>query len=379
MRTGANKGIGVVLDEAVDRLDRLDRRGRMLPVPITNLLATANIKTRGPQVSFRIASLQGIDSFVLLRNFSQDVGSAQIVAIWSRASLLTTPQIFPIVVSYSDSDQSIAGQKAYYWLKVVPASTKTAVNVFVSGPQIFDATQFPSSEKITQDYSVNQPFTPTTQPLTGTTGGLLNHARVDIASFQVQYPFGLVTYNSGSITPLLDATTYYIYCDDSTQRGGAQTYIASTSNPIVTAGLHRLFLGSITTPVFGGGGTGGKGGGNGGCFSPETKIWTPRGDIAIAEIVGFSDVVHSLAGWRMVLTVLAHEYDGPLLEMPCSGLVTPGHRLRWGREWLRADKFFRREVHFQGLVYNLSVEGETDDEHSFRLANGYTAHNVFKA
>lgn len=378
MRTGANKGIGVVLDEAIDRLDRLDRRGRMLPVPITNLLATANIKTRGPQVSFQIESLQGIDSFMLLRNLSQDLGSAQVVATWPRASLVATPQTFPLFISYADADQSIAGQKAYYWVKVVPASTKTSTNALISGPQVFDASQYPSSDKITQDYAVNQPFTPTTQPVTAVTGGSANHATVNIASFQVQYPFGVVTYNSGSITPLLDSTKYYIYCDDPKEVGGAVAYIASTSNPTVTAGLHRLYLGAVTTPAFGGGPTGGSGGGNGGCFSPETKVWTPRGDVAIAEMVGGQDVVHTLAGWRMVMTVLAHEYDGILLEMPDGGLVTPGHRLHWGKEWLRADKFFRREVHFQGMVYNLVVEGDSDDEHNYRLANGYIAHNVQK-
>lgn len=378
MRAGAGKGVTAALDQAVDRLDRLDRRGRMLPVPVTNLLATADIKTRGAQISFQVASLEGVDSFVLMRNLSADIGSAQIVAIWPRSSLLATPQKFPLTVSHSDSDQAIAGRKAYYWLKAIPASTKTALNVFVSGPQIFDASQFPASIKITGDYAVNQPFTPTTQPLTAVTGGAPNQATVNVASFLVQYPFGTVTYNSGSITPLLDSTKYYIYCDDPTEKGGAQTYIASTSNPAVTAGLHRLYLGTVTTPAFGGPPNGGGGGGNGGCFSPETKIWTPRGDVAIAEIIGRSDVVHSLAGWRMVLTVLSHEYDGPLLEMPCGGLVTPGHRLRWGKEWLRAEKFFRRNIHYQGMVYNLSVEGITDDEHSFRLSNGYTAHNVFK-
>lgn len=378
MRTGSSKGAQAVLDQAVDRLDRLDRRGRMLPVPASNLLATADIKTRGAQISFQVASLEGIDSFVLLRNLSQDLGSAQVVAIWPRSSLLATPQKFPLTVSHSDSDQAIAGQKAYYWLKAIPASTKTQPNVFVSGPQVFDATAFPASRKVTGDYAVNQPFTPTTQPLTSVTGGAANQATINIAAFLVQYPFGPVNYNSGSITPLLDGTKYYVYCDDPTESGGAQTYLASTSNPDVTAGLHRLYLGSITTPAFGGGGTGGGGGGNGGCFSPETKIWTPRGDVAIAEILGNSDVVHSLAGWRMVLTVLAHEYDGTLLEMPCSGLVTPGHRFYWGREWLRADKFFRREISYQGPVYNLTVEGITDEEHSYRLSNGYTAHNTFK-
>jgi len=380
MRAGTNKGVTTALDEAADRLDRLDRRGRMLPVPLSNLLARADIKTRGAQISFQVASLQGVDSFVLLRNFSQDIGAAQIIAIWPRSSLVSTPQRFPITVTYSDADQAIAGQKAYYWLKAVPASTKTAPNVFISGPQLFDASQFPVAAKITQDYAVNQPFTPTTQPLTAVTGAGANQATINIAAFVVQYPFGQVNYNSGSITPLNDSTKYYVYCDDPTEKGGALAYIASTSNPSVTAGLHRLYLGSITTPAFGGGGTGCGGGGNGGCFSAETEVWTPRGNIAISQLLGGDDLVQTRVGWRKVLSVISHEYDGPLLEMPDGCFVTPGHRFRKGLEWIRADALFERVVHYQGMVYNLSIEGEgeTDDEHCFRLSNGYTAHNTMK-
>jgi len=63
----------------------------------------------------------------------------------------------------------------------------------------------------------------------------------------------LISYNSGSITPLLDSTTYYVFFDDPTYAGGAQTYIGRPNVADVTAGLHRQYLGTITTPAHGGG------------------------------------------------------------------------------------------------------------------------------
>lgn len=378
MRAGAGKGVTAALDQAVDRLDRLDRRGRMLPVPVTNLLATADIKTRGAQISFQVASLEGVESFVLMRNLSQDIGSAQIVAIWPRSSLLSTPQKFPLTVSHSDSDQAIAGRKAYYWLKAIPASTKTALNVFVSGPQIFDASLMPPSSKIAADYAVSGSYTATTQQLTATTGGAPNQATISIAGFQVKYPFGLVSYNSGTITPLLDNTGYYVYCNDPTMKGGAQTYFATTQNPALTDHPETIFLGSVTTPVFGGGPKGGGGGGGGPCFDPETLILTKRGNVEIAAIMPLADEVMTRVGWRKVTTVFSHDYDGLLHEMPDGALVTPDHRIRRGPEWVRAAELFSRVVSYQGMVYNLGIEGESDEEHCYQLSNGYMAHNSNK-
>lgn len=377
MRIGLPRTATNVIAHLNETVDHLARRGRMLPVPVGNLAAKSDLKTRGPAISFLVNSLTGVDSFILLRNFSRDIGSAKIVTIWPRAALVSTPQTFPIAVNYADSDSSIAGKVAYYWLKVVPASTKTGGNVFVSGPQQFDASQYPAAPKITGDFAVSQAFTPTTQPVTAVTGGAPNQATINVASFLVQYPYGSVSYSSGSITPLLDSTKYYVYCDDPTQKGGALPYIASTLNPSVTGALHRLYLGTVTTPAFGGAPVGGGGGGNGGCFSPETEVWTPRGDIPISELIP-GDKVQTRIGWRKVLAVLKHDYDGPLHEMPDGFLVTPDHRIRKGMEWVRAASLFDRVIQYQGPVYNLSIEGETDDEHCYRLANGYLAHNAYK-
>lgn len=377
MRIGLNRIATKAVSNLQDSVDRLARRGRMLPVPIGNLAAKSDLKTRGAAISFLVNSLEGVDSFILLRNFSRDIGSARIIAIWPRAALVATPQTFPLAVNYADADSAVSGQIAYYWLKVVPASTKTGGNVFVSGPQQFDATRFPAAKKISTDYAVGQAYTPTTQPLGGVTGGAPNQATINIAPYQVQYPFGLVSYSSASITPLLDSTTYYVYCNDPTYKGGAQAYVASLLNPALTAGNETIWVGKITTPAFGAGGTGGTGGGGGPCFSPETQVWTLRGDTAISELIP-GDQVQTRVGWRKVLAVLKHDYDGPLHEMPDGALVTPSHRIRKGMEWVPAATLFIRVVQYEGPVYNLIVEGENDDEHCYRLANGYLAHNTVK-
>lgn len=376
-RIGLNRIATNTIDQLNSTLQRTARVGRMTPVPIGNLSAQANVRTRGATVSFLVNSLEGVDSFVLLRNFSQDIGTAQIIAIWPRATLLSTPQAFPVRVNYADADQSIGGRIAYYWVKAIPASNKTQVNVFVSGPQKFDASGWPSSITISADNAVNQSYTPTTQPLSAATGGAANQATVNIASFQIQYPFGLITYSSGVITPLLDSTKYYISCNDATYKGGAQTYLATTLNPAITGSTSTVFLGTITTPAFGGGGTSGSGGGGGPCFDPETKILTMRGYIPI-EMILVGDKVMTRKGWRKVTAVLEHEYDGMMREMPEGELVTPCHRIRKGKYWVRADSLFSHEVHYRGPVYNLAIEGKTNDEHCYQLANGYMAHNVAK-
>lgn len=112
-------------DRARNDFDHLVKVGRMQPVPVTGLQANSGIKTRGAAVSFRVTSLQGVESFVLLRNFSRDPGSAQQIHVWSAKALQTTPQIYPLNLLHMDADPQIAGQKAYYWIKVVPVSNKT--------------------------------------------------------------------------------------------------------------------------------------------------------------------------------------------------------------------------------------------------------------
>jgi hypothetical protein len=388
VRSGwTNKAQQRQIEQVTATLQKTVQVGKMQAVPVSNLAASSLLMTRGAQISFRILSLQAVDSFVLLRNFSLDSGSAAIVQTWPAAAFQATPQVYPISVTYADSDPSIAGKVAYYWIKVVPVSNATSSNVFLSDPQEFDASDQPSALQITGDQAITQSYTPTTQPLTAVTGVGANQATVDIAAFQIQYPFDvngdgvadLVSYNSGSIAPLLDATIYYIFFDDPTYAGGAQTFIADTNVADVTAGLHRQYIGTITTPAHGGSGTGGHGGGGGPCFTGNTRVQTKTGTKPIAEIE-IGDEVRSLAGWVKVTARLEHWYEGPMHAMGFGEFVTPEHRLWnvWEVNWVPAKRLFANSVPFKGKVYNLHCDGKDDFERCYRLLNGAVAHNVQK-
>jgi hypothetical protein len=381
-------------DSVNNKLNILVKQGRMQPVPLTGLQASSDIMTRGAQVSFQVTSLQGVDSFVLLRNFSRDPGSAQQIHVWSAAALVSTPQTYPLNLQYMDADPAIAGKVAYYWVKAVPASNATTSNTFLSGPQEFDASDMPSAAQIAGDFATYQAYTPTTSPLTSTTGGPVNQATITVAPFQIQYPFDadgdgspdLISYNGGSITPLLDATTYFVYFDDPKYAGGAQTFIASTDETSPVQSLHRQFVGSITTPAHGGGGTGGGGGGNGPCFSGNTLIVTKRGHVPIEEIEP-GDRVYSKIGWRTVKARLVHDFDGIMQEMGSGELVTPRHGIwttakkGFSGEWVPAESLFPMALHFKGLVYNLALgasKARNKYGNCYLLKNGWYASNVQK-
>jgi hypothetical protein len=387
VRSGwTNKNQQRQVEQITSTLQRTVQVGKMQAVTLSDLSVTSSLKTRGAQISFNVLSLQAVDSFVLLRNFSRDSGSAVAIHTWPAASLKTTPQTYPVALRYADADPAISGKVVYYWVKTVPVSNATSSNVLLSDPQQFDASNLPTAAQITGDFAITQSYTPTTQPLTAVTGAGANQATVNIAAFQIQYPFrtdaypdGLIPYNSGSITPLDDSTTYYIFFDDPTYAGGAQTFIADTNVADVTAGLHRQYCGVITTPAHGGGGTGGSGGGGGPCFTGNTRVQTKAGAKPIAEIE-IGDEVRSLAGWVKVTNRLEHWYEGPMHAMGFGEYVTPEHRLWnvWEVSWTPAKRLFADSVPFKGKVYNLHCDGKDDFERCYRLLNGTVAHNVYK-
>lgn len=205
---------------------------------------------------------------------------------------------------------------------------------------------------------VNAAYTPTTQPLSAATGSGVNEASIDVASFQVLYPssIGLVSYNSGVITPLLDSTYYYVYCLDPEYAGGAQTYLATTDNPTITSNEALVFMGAITTPAHGGGGTTGGGGGGGPCFSENTLIITKDGIKHFRDVIGMHDHILTQKGWRLVRNVICHlGYTGAMCDMDNDELVTPAHRFWWKHGWVRAEHLFiglPKIERFTGPVYN---------------------------
>lgn len=110
--------------------------------------------------------------------------------------------------------------------------------------------------------SNNKLSTQSAQPLTATDAG--SDATINIASHNVQFGFGTVSYNSGSITGLAFSTVYYVYVNDPTYAGGAVTYLATTNANTVTAADGNYYVGKVTTPANGAGDTGGGWGGGGG-------------------------------------------------------------------------------------------------------------------
>jgi hypothetical protein len=93
---------------------------------------------------------------------------------------------------------------------------------------------------------------PTTDPLSAKSGDFPNRAWINVASFLMHYPSGLVVpYNSGSVAPLRDATRYFVYFDDPTLAGGARTYMVTEKKHETVAKAGRVPLGEVTTPVFG--------------------------------------------------------------------------------------------------------------------------------
>jgi len=108
----------------------------------------------------------------------------------------------------------------------------------------------------------NKLSTQSAQPLTATDAG--SDATINVASHTVQFGFGTVAYNAGSVTGLDYSTLYYVYADDPDYDGGAVTYLATENPLLVTAGNGRYYLGKVTTPAAAGGDTGGGWGGGGG-------------------------------------------------------------------------------------------------------------------
>ena len=213
-----------------------------------------------------------------------------------------------------------------------------------------------------------------TNPLSqsGTTKTIL------VAASTINWGSNAVNYNSGSVTPAL-YSTYYVYADDPTFAGGAVTYQSTTNQLVVYQNDGRVSFGSITT-ASGGGGTGG----GGTCFSPNTKVKTQRGDVSFWDIREDDFALTARGTWRRILQVRCSEHtDRPMLNMGDDELVTLGHLFKHDGWTPAKDMGFGEELPYTGLIANLCIETEEDDdgsgldtEHSYTLANGHVVHNM---
>lgn len=99
-------------------------------------------------------------------------------------------------------------------------------------------------------------FVVNSNPLTATDAGAT--ATISVAAFTAHAGTNMsISYSSGSITGLNFNTTYYVYADDPNFLGGAVTYVATTNKTVIGDSDGRIYVGYITTPSDGGGGTGG--------------------------------------------------------------------------------------------------------------------------
>lgn len=81
---------------------------------------------------------------------------------------------------------------------------------------------------------------------------------INIAAFQIQFGFGRVSFNSGSIAGLARSQGYFVYFVDAALAGGAVTYLATTSFDVVVSSVDNVYVGWINTPAAGGSGTSGS-------------------------------------------------------------------------------------------------------------------------
>lgn len=110
------------LGEHTERLDRIERRGRvaLAPLSVANLTAKAGTSAGIIQLSFLVLRIRGVKNIQLLRNLSRDQGTAATLNTWAAAIWDTKPPtVFPLTASYSDSGVPV-GTTAYFWLRVVP-------------------------------------------------------------------------------------------------------------------------------------------------------------------------------------------------------------------------------------------------------------------
>ncbi len=140
MRLYTQLGEERIVRDFEDRLERLEKRGRMDSHPVGEFVVVPAAGGLGAQISFVLRVSRGVSQILLLRNFSLDVGPSTSLRTGSAIAIQTYDARAIGVnktTTYTDSDPALAGKTAYYWLKVVPISDLD--NAILIGPQRFDS------------------------------------------------------------------------------------------------------------------------------------------------------------------------------------------------------------------------------------------------
>ena len=166
-RSGWTRQQGRYISDMQSRLDRIDQGGTLPTVTVSGLSVTLDSLSSAINVKFQVVSLQGLEAVVLMRNTTQDTGTAQAIQTTTASQLLANAKAGPWNVAFSDANPGSGS--VYYWVKVIPNRNKRSGSYF-EGPQFvasglaggvpaellaFDASEAPGPVSGTVTISVN--------------------------------------------------------------------------------------------------------------------------------------------------------------------------------------------------------------------------------
>lgn len=127
------------------------------------------------------------------------------------------------------------------------------------------------------------------------------------------------------------------------------------------------------------------------CFTGNVAVQTPAGPQRFDSFPRNETFPVCNRGGVRLARLLVHEHDGVMLELKHRDeageprLVTPEHLFfcePWGGSWVAAAELFRRQVPFQGEVFNLEIVDPdmalAIDDRSYLLGSGELVHNLKK-
>ncbi len=172
-------------------------------------------------------------------------------------------------------------------------------------------------------------YRPLSNPLTAKDDG--SSTEIDIASFTMRAGNTDVVLNSGTITSLAYASTFYVYYDDPAFVGGTVTYNATATKELALFGESRYFVGSILTPISGGISTVGNNDGGSGVQNGMLNIlWmTPTPDTGASGTCVITDKSNAFDGDNTTFAKITGTGDGGTSVANFNGIGPSGLTRRY--------------------------------------------------